>query len=82
MAARLTFQSMFLYLLSLEPCITHSKENNYKQNNLHRSPKYEREFLRKLFENHFLREISSPPSGKVNCKIEFDLLNFLRKGKT
>lgn len=49
---------MFSYLLSLELCITYLKENNYEQSNLHKSPKYEREFLRKMFESHILREIS------------------------
>lgn len=49
---------MFSYLLSLELGITYLKENNYEQSNLHKSPKYERELLRKMFESHILREIS------------------------
>ena len=59
---------MFFYLLSLELCITYSKENNYEQSNLHRNPKYERGFLRKMFENHILREISFPSLEKSIVK--------------
>lgn len=45
-----------------------------------------KQLFRKLFET-ILRIISSPPVGKVTSKIEFgvskfDLLNFVRKGKT
>ena len=63
------------YILNLEPCITPSKKPIESKTIYIEAPNI-KEFLRKLFENHFLREISFCPPGKLNCEIDFDIRKF------